>query len=187
MIDENGILHSGQERSDTFMLVPPQETGFAQCGQNMSEDEQSEKMECLQRNEKNGSGQSRVENDCGVYLTQKDIGEVQLAKAAIAAGIQLLLKKRNIEESQIQTVYLAGGFGNYMNAENAARIGLIPESFVKKVQCVGNIAGEGAKIALLNKNERHEIERAVQSIEFLELAACPEFQDCFVDELGFER
>ena len=187
LIDENGILHSGQERSDTFMLVPPQETGFAQCGQNMSEDEQSEKMECPQRNEKNESGQLRVENDCGVYLTQKDIGEVQLAKAAIAAGIRLLLKKRNIEESQIQTVYLAGGFGNYMNAENAARIGLIPESFVKKVQCVGNIAGEGAKIALLNKNERHEIERAVQSIEFLELAACPEFQDCFVDELGFER
>ena len=84
-------------------------------------------------------------------------------------------------------MYLAGGFGNYMSAENAARIWLIPESFVKKVQCVGNIAGEGAKIALLNKNERHEIERAVQSIEFLELAACPEFQDCFVDELGFER
>ena len=187
LLDENGILHSGQERADTFMLVPPQETGFSQCGQNMSEDEQSEKMECPQRNEKNESGQLRVENDCGVYLTQKDIGEVQLAKAAIAAGIQLLLKKRNIEESQIQTVYLAGGFGNYMNAENAARIGLIPESFVKKVQCVGNIAGEGAKIALLNKNERHEIERAVQSIEFLELAACPEFQDCFVDELGFER
>ena len=93
----------------------------------------------------------------------------------------------NIEESQIQTVYLAGGFGNYMNAENAARIGLIPESFVKKVQCVGNIAGEGAKIALLNKNERHEIENAVRNMEFLELAACPEFQDCFVDELGFER
>ena len=106
LLEENGILHSGQERSDTFMLVPPQETGFAQCGQNMSEDEQSKKMECLQRNEKNGSGQSRFENDCGVYLTQKDIGEVQLAKAAIAAGIQLLLKKRSIEESQIQTVYL---------------------------------------------------------------------------------
>ena len=84
-------------------------------------------------------------------------------------------------------MYLAGGFGNYMSAENAARIGLIPESFVKKVQCVGNIAGEGAKIALLNKNERHENENAVRNMEFLELAACPEFQDCFVDELGFER
>ena len=163
LLDENGILHSGQERSDRFMLVPPQETGFAQCGQ------------------------LRFGNNRGVYLNQKDIGELQLAKAAIAAGIQLLLKKRSIEESQIQTVYLAGGFGNYMNAENAARIGLIPESFVKKVQCVGNAAGEGAKIALLNKNERHEIEKVVQSIEFLELAACPEFQDCFVDKLGFER
>ena len=54
LLDENGILHSGQERSDWFMLVPPQETGFAQCGQNMSEDEQSKKMECLQRTKKMG-------------------------------------------------------------------------------------------------------------------------------------
>ena len=91
----------------------------------------------LTEKRKNGSGQSRFENDCGVYLTQKDIGEVQLAKAAIAAGIQLLLKKRNIEESQIQTVYLAGGFGNYMSAENAARIGLIPESFCEESTMCG--------------------------------------------------
>ena len=94
LLEENGILHSGQERSDTFMLVPPQETVFAQCEQNMSEDAQSEKTECLQRNEKNGSGQSRFENDCGVYLTQKDIGEVQLAKAAIAAGIRAFIKEK---------------------------------------------------------------------------------------------
>lgn len=186
LLEENGILHSGQERSDTFMLVPPQETVFAQCEQNMSEDAQSEKTECLQRNEKNGSGQSRLRMIAESILPRKTLAR-SLAKAAIAAGIQLLLKKRSIEESQIQTVYLAGGFGNYMSAENAARIGLIPESFVKKVQCVGNIAGEGAKIALLNKNERHEIENAVRNMEFLELAACPEFQDCFVDELGFER
>ena len=52
---------------------------------------------------------------------------------------------------------------------------------------MGNAAGEGAKIALLNKKERHEAEKAVQKIEFLELAACPEFQDCFVDELGFGK
>ena len=182
MLEENGILHSGQERSDTFMLVPPQETVFARRirGCKVRKRVPTEKR-------KKWEWAVAFENDCGVYLTQKDIGEVQLAKAAIAAGIQLLLKKRSIEESQIQTVYLAGGFGNYMNAENADRIGLIPESFVKKVQCVGNIAGEGAKIALLNKNERHEIENAVRNMEFLELAACPEFQDCFVDELGFER
>lgn len=56
------------------------------------------------------SGESQRE----IYLTQKDIGEVQLAKAAIAAGIRLLMKKQNVEETQVQTVYLAGGFGNYM-------------------------------------------------------------------------
>lgn len=151
LLDENGILHSGQVKADNFVLVP--------------------------------SGESQRE----IYLTQKDIGEVQLAKAAIAAGIRLLMKKQNVEETQVQTVYLAGGFGNYMNARNAARIGLIPENFAEKVSCVGNAAGEGAKIALLNKKERHEAEKAVQKIEFLELAACPEFQDCFVDELGFGK
>ena len=151
LLDENGILHSGQVKADTFVLVP--------------------------------SGESQRE----IYLTQKDIGEVQLAKAAIAAGIRLLMKKQNVEETQVQIVYLAGGFGNYMNARNAARIGLIPENFAEKVSCVGNAAGEGAKIALLNKKERHEAEKAVQKIEFLELAACPEFQDCFVDELGFGK
>lgn len=151
LLDENGILHSGQVKADTFVLVP--------------------------------SGESQRE----IYLTQKDIGEVQLAKAAIAAGIRLLMKKQNVEETQVEIVYLAGGFGNYMNARNAARIGLIPENFAEKVSCVGNAAGEGAKIALLNKKERHEAEKAVQKIEFLELAACPEFQDCFVDELGFGK
>lgn len=184
LLDENGILHSGQEKPDTFVLVPPEKTKYVSRNEDkyvIQADKTGEyKTETYKINT------PYFESTYEVYLTQKDIGEVQLAKAAIAAGIQLLLKKMNVEESQVQTVYLAGGFGNYMNAENAARIGLIPESFVKKVQCVGNAAGEGAKIALLNKKERHEIEDVVEKIEFLELAACPEFQDCFIDELGFE-
>lgn len=124
-------------------------------------------------------------NDRGVYLTQKDIGEVQLAKAAITAGIQLLLQELELKEEEISIVYLAGAFGNYMNPASAERIGMLPASLSGKVRAVGNAAGEGAKIALVNKKERREIEKTVKNIEFVELAASPEFQDCFLDGLAF--
>ena len=121
----------------------------------------------------------------GVYLTQKDIGEVQLAKAAIAAGIQLLMKQLSLKEEDVQTVYIAGAFGNYMNPKSAAMIGMLPESFLEKIVPVGNAAGEGAKVALLNKTERQEMDQMTRHMEFVELAVSPEFQDCFVDELCF--
>ncbi len=120
-----------------------------------------------------------------VYLTQKDVREVQLAKGAISAGILLLEKHLGITHEDIQTIYIAGAFGNYMNPENACNIGLLPAALKTRIQSIGNAAGEGAKIALLNKEELAETVRLSQQVEFLELAAIPEFQDCFVDELEF--
>ena len=120
-----------------------------------------------------------------VYLSQKDIREVQLAKAAIAAGIQLLEKELQITEEQIAHVYIAGAFGNYMNPSSACLIGLIPESMQDRMVPVGNAAGEGAKIALINRSELKNSDRMAREISFVELAASPEFQDCFVDELEF--
>lgn len=120
-----------------------------------------------------------------VYLTQKDVREVQLAKGAISAGILLLEKHLGITHEDIRTIYIAGAFGNYMNPENACNIGLLPAPLKDKIQSIGNAAGEGAKIALLNKEELAETVRLSQQVEFLELAAIPEFQDCFVDELEF--
>ena len=151
LLDENGVLNSGQENRSVFMLVPPNEAG----------------------------------NEKGVYLTQKDVGEVQLAKAAIAAGIQMLMERLEITEKEIQTVYIAGAFGNYMNPVSAGKIGLLPASLVEKVKPVGNAAGEGAKIALVNEKEMLDMDELVRKIEFVELAASPEFQDYFIDELGF--
>lgn len=124
-------------------------------------------------------------NDKGVYLTQKDIREVQLAKAAIAAGIGLLMKELGITEKEIDHVYLAGAFGNYMDPESAAAIGMIPRNLLSCIIPVGNAAGEGAKIALLNSRERREMNTLMKKTEFVELATSPEFQDCFVDELNF--
>ena len=125
-------------------------------------------------------------NERGVYLTQKDIGEVQLAKAAIAAGIQMLMKRLGITEEEIWSVYIAGAFGNYMDPVSAGKIGLLPAALVKKVKPVGNAAGEGAKIALVNEREMLEMDELVGKIDFVELAASGDFQDYFIDELGFE-
>lgn len=152
MLDENGVLRSGQEKQDAFILVPPERAG----------------------------------NERGVYLTQKDIGEVQLAKAAIAAGIRMLMERLGITEDDIGSVYIAGAFGNYMDPVSAGKIGLLPATLVKKVKPVGNAAGEGAKIALVNEKEMLEMDELVRKIEFVELAASADFQDYFIDELGFE-
>ena len=125
-------------------------------------------------------------NERGVYLTQKDIGEVQLAKAAIAAGIQMLMKRLGITEEEICSVYIAGAFGNNIDPVSAGKIGLLPAALVKKVKPVGNAAGEGAKIALVNEREMLEMDELVGKIDFVELAASGDFQDYFIDELGFE-
>ncbi|MCD8053318.1 MAG: ASKHA domain-containing protein [Lachnospiraceae bacterium] len=123
--------------------------------------------------------------EAGVYLTQKDIREVQLAKAAIAAGISLLMEELGISEDEVACVWLAGAFGNYMDPASAAEIGMLPKSLAARVQPVGNAAGQGAKIALLNREEWEQADALAEQVGFLELATLPTFQDCFVDELGF--
>lgn len=120
-----------------------------------------------------------------VFLTQKDVREVQLAKGAIAAGILLLEKHLGISHEDIRKVYIAGAFGNYMDPESACIIGLLPYPLRNRVVPVGNAAGEGAKIALLNQEELIKTTQLMDQVDFLELAALPEFQDCFVDELEF--
>ena len=120
-----------------------------------------------------------------VYLSQKDVREVQLAKAAIAAGITLLRQELHLEEEQIDKVYIAGAFGNYMDPVSACRIGLIPISLQDRIRPIGNAAGEGAKIALMNRRQLKDAADLSEQIQFVELATSPDFQDCFVDELEF--
>lgn len=120
-----------------------------------------------------------------VALTQKDIREVQLAKGAIAAGIAIMCSHLNIEKEEIQEVMIAGAFGNYMNPQSACAIGLIPPMLNDRITAIGNAAGEGSKIALLNHEEFENCWKVTQRIEFLELAAEPDFQDIFVDELEY--
>lgn len=120
-----------------------------------------------------------------VVLTQKDVREVQLAKAAIRAGIELLARQLGVTTDQIETVCLAGAFGNYLSPESACAIGLIPPCLLSRIVPIGNAAGEGAKLAALSEEEFDYSKRLAAGTEFLELASLHEFQDCYVDCLGF--
>ncbi len=122
-----------------------------------------------------------------VVLTQKDVREVQLAKAAIRAGIELLAEELAISVADIQKVYLAGAFGNYLNPASACRIGMIPPVLLDRIQPIGNAAGEGAKLCALNREEYLYSQRLAKTTDFLELASLPQFQDCYVDALEFSE
>jgi len=122
-----------------------------------------------------------------VVLTQKDVREVQLAKAAIRAGIELLAEKMGTEVAGIQKVCLAGAFGNYLTPASACRIGMIPPVLLDRIQPIGNAAGEGAKLCALNREEYLYSQRLAKNTEFLELASLPQFQDCYVDALEFSE
>ena len=120
-----------------------------------------------------------------VTLTQKDVREVQLAKAAIRAGIELLALKMGVTVEDIRRVYLAGAFGNYMNPASACRIGMIPPALQDRIVPIGNAAGEGAKLCALSRAEFTYSQTLAKNTEFLELASLPQFQDYYVDALEF--
>jgi uncharacterized 2Fe-2S/4Fe-4S cluster protein (DUF4445 family) len=124
-------------------------------------------------------------NNEPVILTQKDIRETQLAKAAIRAGIILLQKKIGINDEDIEQVLLAGAFGNYIRRESAKRIGLLPDVELEKIHFVGNAASTGAEMVLLSSECRELAAEIVKKIEYVEIANQAEFQDVFAESLMF--
>lgn len=125
-------------------------------------------------------------NDSGpVILTQRDIREMQLAKAAIRAGIKLLQKKMGIGDGDIEQVLLAGAFGNYIQRESAKRIGLLCDVDLEKIHFVGNAASVGAQMVLVSSECRTLVGELVKKIEYVEIANESEFQAVFADSLMF--
>lgn len=120
-----------------------------------------------------------------VFISQKDIRQVQLAKGAIRSGIELLLRTVGVSASEVDRVYIAGSFGYHLRAESLLAIGLLPPQFAGKIEFVGNTSKTGGEALLLNKGKRDEIARVVQGIEVVELANDPDFNRCFVDCLNF--
>jgi uncharacterized 2Fe-2S/4Fe-4S cluster protein (DUF4445 family) len=123
-------------------------------------------------------------NDC-VFLTQRDVRELQFAKAAIATGWALLLEEFGVAESEIQQVLLAGSFGSYLSPASAVKIGLVPKLPVMRIVSAGNVAGEGAKMVLLSAQERNGAMALLDSIDYIELSDRADFNDKFVERLSF--
>lgn len=117
-----------------------------------------------------------------IVVTQADIRAVQLAKGALYAGVRLLLNRRGIE--RVDRIKLAGAFGSYIDPLHAMIIGLIPDCDLSQVIAIGNAAGDGARIALLNVERRAAARRAARSVEYVETASLAVFQDTFVDALA---
>jgi uncharacterized 2Fe-2S/4Fe-4S cluster protein (DUF4445 family) len=120
-----------------------------------------------------------------VFLTQKDVRQFQLAKAAIHAGIQILLSELELKSSDIQKLLLAGAFGNYIRRESAVRTGLLPGIPIQQIHFVGNAAGTGAEMVLISRQARARAVQLAKEIEYLEIAGKPEFQGIFAENLLF--
>jgi uncharacterized 2Fe-2S/4Fe-4S cluster protein (DUF4445 family) len=121
----------------------------------------------------------------GVYLSQRDIRELQFAKGSIATGIRVLMDILGVTTSDIDEVLLGGSFGSYLNPESAKIIGLVPPVDVDRIIAVGNSAGEGAKIALLSYRERQVAFELPDRLEYIELSGRTDFNDTFVEVLKF--
>jgi len=118
-------------------------------------------------------------------ITQQDIREVQLAKSAIAAGVNILLKHANLDLDKIDALYLAGGFGNYINPESAMKIGLISTRLAGKIITVGNTSGTGALLALKSTQFDIVIEDLLKKTEYIELSGHEDFTLEFVMNMMF--
>ncbi len=120
-----------------------------------------------------------------VYLSQRDVRELQFAKAAIATGWQVLLAEAGLRPADVQQVLLAGSFGSYLSPASAIAIGLVPPLPVLRIVSAGNVAGEGAKMALLSVRERAAALALLEEVKYVELSDRAGFNDAFVDQLQF--
>lgn len=121
-----------------------------------------------------------------IYFTQQDVRETQLAKAAITAGLRLLLKEMGITFAKVKTLYLAGGFGNYIDPHAAVTIGLLPKELENRVVPIGNGAGVGAKMVLLSRDYLQKSREIQAKTKYLELSTRSDFQNLFIESLTFQ-
>lgn len=140
----------------------------------------------------NGSGKefiiapaSETATGRDITISEKDIGEVRLAKAAIYSGIAVLLSKADLKPEQLEEVLIAGSFGFNLDVESAIRIGLLPQIDPTKIKLVGNTAVEGAKLMLTSQQAVQEAERISRETTYIELTAAPEFKRIFSQSLTF--
>jgi uncharacterized 2Fe-2S/4Fe-4S cluster protein (DUF4445 family) len=122
-----------------------------------------------------------------IFLTQRDVRELQFAKAAIASGWSVLLEEAGLTAADVQQVLLAGSFGSYLSPASAIKLGLVPKLGVLRVVSAGNVAGEGAKMALLSVRERAAALALLEEVRYVELSDRADFNARFVEQLQFPQ
>ena len=122
----------------------------------------------------------------GVAVTQNDVRAVQLAKAAIRAGIDCLLRQAGLKDDAIERVVIAGAFGTYIGLESALKIGLLPALPTERIDQVGNAAGVGVRMALSSAVLRDRARSLAERCRYLELGSLPDFQRIFMRRIGFD-
>jgi uncharacterized 2Fe-2S/4Fe-4S cluster protein (DUF4445 family) len=120
-----------------------------------------------------------------VFLSQRDVRELQFAKASIATGWQILCNDMGVDPTEISQVLLGGSFGSYLTAASAVKIGLVPKLPLVRIVSAGNVAGEGAKIAALSVTERAAATAVLDEVDYVELSGRTDFNDLFIDQLSF--
>jgi uncharacterized 2Fe-2S/4Fe-4S cluster protein (DUF4445 family) len=124
-------------------------------------------------------------NNQAIKLTQQDIRELQLAKSAIASGINILMKHANVSADMIDAIYLAGGFGNFINTDSAITIGLLPGELKDKVIPVGNASGTGAMLDLRSRKFINMMERLREKANYIDLSEDEDFVTEFALNMSF--
>jgi len=120
-----------------------------------------------------------------IALTQKDVREIQLAVAAIKSGTQLMLKMHKLDKDDLDEIFIAGAFGNYLNVQNAMTLGLLPPVDPEKIYFIGNSSLAGARALLLSEQTKQKTEALVRKIRYVSLATNSRFQDTFIAALDF--
>jgi len=128
-----------------------------------------------------------IDKERGIYISPADVREIQLAKAAICAGILTLLEKADKTTDDITRVVLAGGFGSNLNRKNACRIGLIPAELEDKITVAGNTSGAGAVVFLLSETARSRTADITAKAEYIELSGDDVFADHYIEQMMFEE
>jgi uncharacterized 2Fe-2S/4Fe-4S cluster protein (DUF4445 family) len=147
---------------------------------------ESKENSCIAENLSVIDGIKALIIDGDIAISQKDIRELQNAKAAIAAGINVLIKQASISFDNIKNVYLAGGFGTYINIASALQIGLIPSELKGRIQTVGNAAGQGAIEGLISQQSLSQANNISKKIKYIELSASKDFNGFYIDCMMFE-
>ena len=137
--------------------------------------------------DEDGNGIFHLTHDRSISFTVRDVRAIQLAKAAVAAGISVLLEQSRLTLRDIDTLYLAGGFGSHLNPDSAVAIGMLPEALRNKIISVGNAALTGASMALLDPINRTALLDIQRSCTYLELSGHAGFNRLFPEHMTFDK